>query len=127
MEKITYSYYLEGLSMKFILAGVDIPITLYHTVTVTSLQQHLPSGLDFIKEGALYVGRGRCKLDIAGVTMTSKLRKNALYYDDRLEALCFATKDMDASVKMTCLGVFNEEMADHVGDREEFYVFLDQE
>lgn len=110
--------------MKFMLAGNEIPITLYQTVTVTSLKQHLPTGLDFIKQGTMYVGRGHRKLDIGGVTMTSKLRKNALYYNDHLDALCFTTEDQDVDIKMTCLGTFQEDMAEHVGDLEEFYVFL---
>lgn len=88
----------------------------------------LPTGLDFHAFAHEYRAMGRHALNVAHVPMTSKLAKNSLYYDDRLEALCLMKDDVDITPeKRTCLARLSAEDVASLDGLEQFYVYLDND
>ena len=114
--------------MKAIIAGKEISISLYQTATAEDLMRVLPTGLDFHAFAHEYRAMGRHALNVAHVPMTSKLAKNSLYYDDRLEALCLMKDDVDITPeKRTCLARLSAEDVASLDGLEQFYVYLDND
>lgn len=113
--------------MKIMINGNEKKLTILDHATTRHLNEVLPTGLDFIWKEHYFSGMFPQKLDVSGVTRTSTLKSNALYYDPIYEQCYITIERCDIRPRRAALLGSFEDGLDDVKNLDKFYVYMDRD